>query len=605
MFPRAIHFWIVVAIVSLASVGCARAPRHRLASSGAIVQGRAELSATTAANLLHARASLNQAHLAVANCDPQCVDHFVRAASKAWFELSTSPEASKIYHLAVCGMIEQGQRFERFDPQRGLQVCTPEGPHHLPVVYHGPRWRPGEFDLFVSVEGLRSKELNHDYRRAGIGVPVIAVRKRRPDERFVRPRQLASATILIRPDTAQETQSHAQCFSSSVIEVYDPIRSRVVDVNATQIPIAGDYSAPIKLALANRSTIDTLRAFITPGQTRPEESGLFMLGPYEPGKVPVLFVHGLISDRFTWANVANELRVQGDLMDRYQIWGYEYPTGEPFLNSAARLRREMSELRSALDPNREDKSLDQMIIVGHSMGGLVAKLQVIHSGDRVWRSISSRPLDQIVIDPTGRNNLATSMFFEPSPMVSRIVFIGTPHRGSAIAQRAIGRIGSLLVRDPAEVRERHRQVIRDNPGVFSPEISRRLPTSIDLLEPTSVVLQTIESLPIDPRVQYHSIVGEGSWMILSGDSDGVVPVDSAVVAGATTQLTVRSRHTRLTHNGEVIAELSRILREHAIASSNESVIPPGPTLNAALDLLEPTDASPRRAETQRHQKVRS
>jgi hypothetical protein len=203
-------------------------------------------------------------------------------------------------------------------------------------------------------------------------------------------------------------------------------------------------------------------------------------------------------------------------------------------------------------------------MVGHSMGGLITKLQITSTQDDLWRSVASRPIDEIVIDPVGRANLMEMLFFEPSPMISRAIFIGTPHRGSAFAQRAIGRFGSLLVREPEELRQRHRDVMQANPGVFSAEVSRRLPTSIDLLNPSSELLRAIESLPTAPAVQTHSIVGSWRWMIGNGDSDGVVPVKSARTDDAITERVVFERHTELPHSPDVIEEVFRILREHLL-----------------------------------------
>jgi pimeloyl-ACP methyl ester carboxylesterase len=398
-------------------------------------------------------------------------------------------------------------------------------------------------------------------------VPVIASAARSDEDRFTPPNRLASATVVLRPDSipgaGPNTGPDAIDRDSMVIEIHDPLGQATVDVAGQSFPLATDYSAPIAFALANSSTRETLRRFLQPGQTRPTESGLFMLERFRPGKIPVIFVHGLLSDRYTWGNAANDFRVQPDLMSRYQLWSYQYPTGEPFFQSAARLRRELEELRESVDPERRDAALDQIVIIGHSMGGLIGKLQVTSSGDKVWRSVASRPIDQITIDPAGRQILTEALFFEPSPSVSRVVFIGTPHRGSAVAQLAIGRIGSLLVREPPEVRERHRQVIAANPGVFSRELDRRYPTSVDLLNPSSNMLLTISCLPIAPHVQYHSIIGTGCWMIGNGDSDGVVPVESARLRGATTETLVTDRHTELPQDPKVIDEIFRILREHA------------------------------------------
>ena len=62
-----------------------------------------------------------------------------------------------------------------------------------------------------------------------------------------------------------------------------------------------------------------------------------MVQPYEPGKIPVLMVHGLWSTPMTWMEMFNDLRSQPEIRDHYQFWFYLYPTGQPFWLSAARL----------------------------------------------------------------------------------------------------------------------------------------------------------------------------------------------------------------------------------------------------------------------------
>lgn len=567
--------WIGIALLLATLAGCA-IPPVRWSVPG-LASCRQHFGRNPAdARLAEAQSLLAEAQAASLCGDERCVDLYFQAASLSWCELEagvshvdrSGAKAVEVYHAAVSELVFQGQRFGRFHPSRGLYVQTPTGEQYIPIANHGSRWQPDQFDSLILTERPHSKSLNRYHRRDGFGVPVIAARQRRPGERFVSPRQLASATVVLRcSDTLTDSSSPAM-----LLEIHDPLQTRSVVVGAEALPMTADYSAPIKLGVQSGDSLEWLRSFIQPWQTRPSESGLFMLDGYQPGKIPVLFVHGLLSDRLTWANVVNEIRVQDDLTSRYQYWGYQYPTGEPFLQSAARLRREFEELRSLVDPDRTDAALDQVLIVGHSMGGLIGKLQVTRSDDRLWRSIASKPFEELMIDPRGRERLSGMMFFEPSPMVSRVVFIGTPHQGSFWAQRCIGRFASNLVRESPEVRQRHQEVLNANPGVFSAELSRRAPSSIDLLNPSSNLLQAIGSLPISPQVPYHSIIGDGCWIPTIGDSDGVVPVRSALLPGAASITAVNSRHTRMPSDPRVIDRVIEIMREHAAQSPTQATV---------------------------------
>src|SRR6185437_8867600 len=106
---------------------------------------------------------------------------------------------------------------------------------------------------------------------------------------------------------------------------------------------------------------------------------LVMLAPYQPGKIPVVFVHGLLSDPTTWITLGNSLNSQPWFRERYQVWAFRYPSGVPFLISAATLRRELNAAIAASPGAAEDPAVSQMVLIGHSMGGLISKLQVTDS----------------------------------------------------------------------------------------------------------------------------------------------------------------------------------------------------------------------------------
>ena len=260
--------------------------------------------------------------------------------------------------------------------------------------------------------------------------------------------------------------------------------------------------------------------------------------------------------------MVNELRAQPGFVDHFQIWLFEYPTGRAFLSSAASLREQLLLARGTFDPLDQDPQLSNMVLVGHSMGGLVAKLQVTASGDQLWRSVANRPLDEVVTTDEYRRELAEAFYFQPSPCVSRVVFIATPHRGSADANRLIGRIGSSLVSVSDDREQDYENLIRCNPGVFSDEVSRRVPTSIDLLEPNSQLLRAIAGLPVSCRVRMHSVIGNHCRTLFHGRSDGVVPVSSAREGRAISERFVDAIHSKTKSHPETIQELLSILGRH-------------------------------------------
>jgi pimeloyl-ACP methyl ester carboxylesterase len=326
------------------------------------------------------------------------------------------------------------------------------------------------------------------------------------------------------------------------------------------VALARDITAPLAYASLGNDR-EWITDFLQPG-TNNAKDGLMMIEPYQPGKIPVLMVHGLLSDPSTWADLANELRAHPDLNDRYQWWAFRYASGEPFLRSAGELRRQLVEVRETYDPQRRDPALSQIVVVGHSMGGLIAKLQVTESGDRLWNSTAKIPLASVRTSEQTRQQLQSEYFFRPSSDITRVVFIGTPHQGSVWAQRPVGRIASAMVETPPEREAQFKQVMRDNPGASRNISDGRFPTSIDLLKPSNELLVATAQLPYSDRVRVHSIIGTRRTTWKGEPSDGVVPVSSARLLNVTSEKLVDEVHTDLQRNPESVAEVIRILRIH-------------------------------------------
>src|SRR6185369_5333949 len=109
------------------------------------------------------------------------------------------------------------------------------------------------------------------------------------------------------------------------------------------------------------------------------------------------------------------------LREHFQFWFYLYPTGNPYLVSAADFRRSLDRLRAGLDPHRKDAALDQMVFVGHSMGGLVSKLLTLDSGDDFWGLLSDEPFEKIKATPETKAELQQVFYFEKQPSVRHVI----------------------------------------------------------------------------------------------------------------------------------------------------------------------------------------
>jgi hypothetical protein len=262
--------------------------------------------------------------------------------------------------------------------------------------------------------------------------------------------------------------------------------------------------------------------------------------------------------------MANRIRACPDLDARYQIWVFRYPTGGTFLQSAASLRTQLQALVAICRSRDQNPALEQIVMVGHSLGGLVAKLQVTESGTTLWDSIARCPLDQIVASEQERAKLAEQFFFVAEPSIKSIIFIATPQGGTPYASRPMGKLASQMVKYSPQLSASHQQLINDNPGVFAPVMQRQVPTSIDLMKPDDPLLLAMQRLQVNPCVKMHSIIGTGGCRLSTlGESDGIVPVHSARQPCVQSEFYVDTIHTDILRNDLAIAEVERILRAHA------------------------------------------
>jgi pimeloyl-ACP methyl ester carboxylesterase len=293
-----------------------------------------------------------------------------------------------------------------------------------------------------------------------------------------------------------------------------------------------------------------------------EPTGLSILRPYRRGRIPVVLVHGLWSGPWSWSPMVEALEADPALRDRYQFWAFGYSTGDSILYSAWPLWRDLDEVRHRFDPDAIDAAFDRMVIVGHSMGGLLAKMMVQDSRSRLWRLVSDRPFEELAGDPEDRDLFRRALFFRPRPEVRRVVFIATPHRGSRVDRGALERFGARLVRIHEPLRAAYGRLIdRNGPAFFRERLRQVLPTSIDELEWGSPFLTGLSELGLAPGVMAHSVIADRRDPPRAGGSVGLVPFDSAQLDGVASEDLVSSGHLCQGHPA-VIAEVRRILSEH-------------------------------------------
>jgi pimeloyl-ACP methyl ester carboxylesterase len=508
------------------------------------------------------------------------MDGYYVACQEAWNAVQTCPEspevlcrASDLYADALAGFLEAATRHGRIC-DGGAWVGPPGRLVKVPLSPKALALPPEAIASIEPQAQNRDKRLARRHLRDGFGLPVVVrVDPRRlggADERFAPDRQSLAATAVLRfdmPGGENAVEKFAgpvyRDHAASILDLANPVEIAAVKIGPARPHLAADLSAPLLDMLAG-SPRTGIEGFLQPfglSDTRPR---LEFLEPHQPGRIPVVFIHGLASDEGTWFDLVNELRAWPEFHRRYEPWVFHYPTGSSFLQAAANLRRELTEAVAAVDPQGRDPALQRIVLVGHSMGGLHAKMMTVDSGTAVWDAMATVPFDQIRMPPQAKAVVRELVFFKPLPFVKRVVFIATPHRGSILASLGIGRLASLSVREPADIGAIREQAVALNPGAFRPEYARRVPTTVDLLRPSSPTLQALERLRPACWVGVHSIVGDIHPSLTGGRDDCVVAVESAHTPYAISEICVPAKHTKVHHHPLAVAELQRILRQHLL-----------------------------------------
>ena len=230
-----------------------------------------------------------------------------------------------------------------------------------------------------------------------------------------------------------------------------------------------------------------------------------------------------------------------------------------------------------------------MVLVGHSMGGLICKMVAIDSGDRLWRKVSDHPVEQLKGDGEDIKLLRNCMIFRRHPGVRRLIYIATPHRGSRLDRGPAQAIGTRLVRLPDALRGAHHRLVAANPpGFFNEPFRTGVPNSIDELQWDSQILRGLSELAHPPALKVHTIIAVRPDSPPGLRTDGLVSYESAQVAGAASEKVVAAGHF-CQDRPEVISEVRRILREHLVdkgvtdlrkplpGAKELSPVAPGPT----------------------------
>jgi pimeloyl-ACP methyl ester carboxylesterase len=220
--------------------------------------------------------------------------------------------------------------------------------------------------------------------------------------------------------------------------------------------------------------------------------GLYFLGPYDPARVPVVFVHGV-------GGYAQEFRTIIEHLDKtkFQPWVFQYPSGLGLDVLGNELVQAISELYAKY-------RFDRLVIVAHSMGGLVSRAAV----------------NQIVNQ-------------YPNHPIKLFVSISTPWDGVDTARLGVD---------------------------YSPVV---VPAWRDVV-PESPFLQRLFERPLPPSVPYYLMFG----VVGGDGTDGSVPLTSVISLHAQDDAIriygYPETHTSILRSSAMIERLNTLLRQKAL-----------------------------------------
>jgi hypothetical protein len=421
---------------------------------------------------------------------------------------------------------------------------------------------PGRFAAVVVAGDVRVAGMRHQFGTCGLGVPVVGTRcvdRANPteaDEQFFPRRLRIAATVLAAPGGG--LAGGAYRLSPLGLVFHDPFRVGAVRAGARVLPLAADRTTHLALQASQAGLQALAIRGVIASEFGPEiEPGLYMLRPYAPGKIPLVFVHGLASSPVAFVQAINDFQNDPALSARYQFWMFVYPTGRTIVRSAQRFREALGRAASAYG---SDPAFHRMVVVGHSMGGILTHMVVSDSGREIWDAALNVSPERLRASPATRAALEELVFFHPVPYVRRVVFIAAPHRGSPIANGPVGRYFSGRIRpqpDQAAVIAELESL--NGPGVIKDEKFRGTSINgIGELRVDSALLLAVSRLPIAAGVPYHTIAFRFAGV---GPNDLVVPLWSAHLDGAASEAIFPGRHGS-EQDPAALGELRRILFDH-------------------------------------------
>lgn len=469
--------------------------------------------------------------------------------------------ASSLYNFSLWRAFATGE-----DGKLVLEAQTrqlPIGDLSITINLDAFPWKLEEFEKFEPADRFAARGVSVRDRSPGMGLPLVGLQKATIGSLLGG--AAVPVTVFLKLDSMLAEFKGSGAKAS--LEFYTTLDYSEVDVNGKIIPLETDITTPLAYRLEGSRLWDFgIGAFIGK-EFDAISNGLYQVGPYLPGRIPVVFVHGTASSPVWWAEMLNTLRADPTLRKKFQFWFFIYKSNSLVAMSAADLRTALQERISVLDPAGKDGALQQMVVIGHSQGGLLTKFTAVDTGDKLARALLGKDIENLHTSAENRELLRRLLVIKPLPFVKQVVFIATPHRGSFRSTGLVRTLVAKLIRLPITVLSKAddlRGLLTDD---IKTKLKGRVPTSIDGMSPDNPMIRALAEIPLGPGIHGHSIIAIKDESTPPQGDDGVVLYTSAHLDGMDSEFIVRSEHSCQMHPF-TIEEVRRILLEH-LASQNK------------------------------------
>ncbi|XGY85132.1 esterase/lipase family protein [Stenotrophomonas lactitubi] len=349
-----------------------------------------------------------------------------------------------------------------------------------------------------------------------------------------------------------------------LLDGYSPEATERIALHGEEVPLAGNFTAAYGLWLAQSGfATQSLRTLFGMSEGIGEPH-IYLMQPWDPNRRIIFMLHGLGSSPEAWVNLANEIMGDPELRQQFQVWQVYYPTNAPIALNRYEIANAFNDTLKHFDPNGSTRASKDMVYIGHSMGGVLARLLVSDSGDVLWNDLLAN------YDLKGerlkrvQSKLGPLLHFKAEPNVERAIFIAAPHQGTDIAGNKVGRLIGRLVRLPLTILGKFEDVFlalaqaeQQVDGTAKPKI----PNSIDNLKASDPFVKAAAQLPITPGLKYHSIIAQRKPELpVEKSDDGLVPYWSSHLPGALSEKVIISGHS-VQETPQAVLEVRRILHQ--------------------------------------------